>query len=266
MKNQSIGRTRSTRSSLDFSRDIEARSKKSNSRIVLALDLDYRNDTSRLLYDAKSIVNSTSKYLCAVKLNFHLIAPLSILELRELNQTISSRGLNSIADIKLNDIDNTNRVATDYLWKAGFAAVIANPLAGYDGALDVVLQRAHAIGKGVILLAYMSHKGAQEGYGLKLHDGGTVHELFLQRARDWKADGVVMGTTRPEKITAAKRFLGRSIKIFSPGSGAQGGDPIASLNAGTDYLIFGRSIVDSEDPKQAVREIYHSLLAWKENR
>ncbi len=266
MKNQSTKRPASRRSRSSFIKNIEARARSSKSRIILALDIDYRDDTSKLLTDAKVIVNKTSKYLCAVKLNFHLITPLSISELRELNRTISSRGLPSIADIKLNDIDNTNRVATEYLWKAGFSAVIVNPFVGYNGALDVVLQRAHEIGKGVIFLAYMSHRGAEEGYGLRLEKGETIHELFLEHARDWKADGVVMGTTRPEKILAARNFLGSRIKIFSPGSGAQGGNPVASLKAGADYLIFGRSIVESGDPNQAVREIYQSLLAWRENR
>ncbi|MGI0080050.1 MAG: orotidine 5'-phosphate decarboxylase / HUMPS family protein [Nitrososphaerales archaeon] len=248
----------------NFTKAIEKRSKTSKSRIILALDLDYRNNTSKLLSDAESMVRKTSEYLCAVKLNFHLILPLSLSELSKLNRTIESNQLTTIADIKLNDIDNTNRVASEYLWKAGFSALIANPFVGYENGLDVVLKESRAIGKGVILLAYMSHRGAEEGYGLRLEGGRTLHELFLERAKSWKADGVIMGTTRPERIAEARAFLGRDVKILSPGSGAQGGDPIKSLKAGADYLIFGRGILESGNPKDSVRQIYRSQLAWTE--
>ena len=38
--------------------------------------------------------------------------------------------LQTIADIKLNDIGNTNKVTTEHLWNLGFDAVIANPIMG----------------------------------------------------------------------------------------------------------------------------------------
>ena len=257
---------RKIRKNENFARSIVEKSDASSSKIVLALDLDFRQDTSRLYGDAIAILNKTEKYLCSVKLNFHLIMPLSLAELTTLNGRISSLGLTSIADIKLNDIANTNRVATEYLWKAGFSAVIANPFVGYEEGLDVVLERAHLMGKGVILLGYMSHKGAREGYDLKLAESRKMYELMLSRARRWKADGVIVGTTRPEKISRARKILGSKVKIFSPGSGAQGGNPMKALEAGSDYLIFGRSIVQSENPGEAVREIYRSQLAWRDNR
>lgn len=215
-----------------------------------------------LVQDAKQLIRDTSDYICAVKFNFHLIAPLSLQDLRSINDLISDYHLPSIADIKLNDIDNTNRVATEYFWKAGFSAVIVNPFVGYEGALDVVLTRAKELGKGIIVLVYMSHRGAQEGYGLVLKDGRTLFDLFLDRATQWRADGIIVGSTRPEKIHAARARVGEEIKIFSPGSGAQGGDPLKSLEAGSDYLIIGRSIVESENPKEEANRLFRSLLPW----
>jgi orotidine-5'-phosphate decarboxylase len=248
-----------------FKQAIREASKNSESKIILALDLDYRPDVEKLLTRAEEILSLTRDYICGVKVNWHLIAPLSLSELEHLNGFVSASGLPSIADIKLNDIDNTNRVATEYLWQAGFSAVIVNPFVGYEGGLDVVIRRAHELGKGVIALSYMSHKGAEEGYGLKLEDGRTLYELFLDRAKSWNVDGVIMGTTRPEKIVYARKRLGRDILILSPGSGAQGGDAIKSLEAGADYLIFGRSIVDAENPGSAAKRIRESLLPWLEN-
>jgi orotidine-5'-phosphate decarboxylase len=115
-----------------------------------------------------------------VKINFHLLIPLDIREIAKLNGTIHSKDLVSIADINLNEIDNTNEVARSYLWDSGFDAVIVNPFAGFKGGLDIVY-KAHPVGKGVISLAYMSHPGADERYGLEKKNG-TIFELMLDHA------------------------------------------------------------------------------------
>ncbi|MDG6995914.1 MAG: orotidine 5'-phosphate decarboxylase [Nitrososphaerota archaeon] len=244
-----------------FLKLIDEKSKKADSRLILALDPDFRSDTSSLLKDAKAIVEATSDYICAVKINFHLLLPLSLNEISELNKLADSFGLPVIADIKLNDIDNTNRVATSYLWASGFSAVIVNPFVGYENGLDVVFSEAHRLNKGVITLGFMSHAGAGEGYGLKLADGRTISQLFLEKAVSWGADGVILGTTRPEQISRARQVLGSRIKIISPGSGAQGGNPVASLRAGADYLIYGRAIVGDSNPKAAVKRIREALAS-----
>jgi orotidine-5'-phosphate decarboxylase len=230
--------------------------RKSGSRIVLALDLPYRKETDGLLEDSLKLLERVSDFVCAVKINFHLIIPLSISELSSLNNQIHSKDLVSIADIKLNDIDNTNEVAVNYLWDSGFDAVIANPFVGLNGGLDVVYEAANRRDKGVITLAYMSHPGANEGYGLEMKSGLTLFELMLKRANEWGSDAVIMGTTHSDKIAQARSVLRQSVKIISPGSGAQGGDPMASVEAGTDYLIYGRAIVIADDPAREARRIF----------
>jgi orotidine-5'-phosphate decarboxylase len=248
-----------------FADKIKRCSIKKRSRIILALDLDHRANTRNLLSDAMNLVRETSDAICAVKINFHLLLPLSISEITRLNSFITKRGLVSIADIKLNDIDNTNRVTTEYLWDSGFSAVIANPFVGFEGALDVVFEQAHRRGKGIILLGYMSHKGADEGYGLKLPNSRTIFREFLERAKNWKADGMILGSTRPEKIVEARKILGRKIKLICPGSGAQGGNSVESLKAGADYLIYGRAIVQSKHPGQTAKDILRSLSSITKN-
>jgi len=256
---------RSYKAIKSFRNALDSISEEKRSKIILALDLDYREDTTNLLRDAKKIIRATSDYICAVKINHHLMLPLSIADIASLNKSIAEEGLLSIADLKLNDIDNTNRVATEYLWAAGFSAVIVNPFAGYPGALDVVFKNARQLGKGVITLAYMSHKGADEGYGLKLESGKTIFDEFLERAKRWGSDGVILGTTRPEKIRIASKTVGKKVKIICPGTGAQGGDSFASIGAGADYLIFGRSIVLSVNPRSAVKQIFQSIASTMKN-
>ena len=81
-----------------FSASLDSISKSKKSNLILALDLRHRKDTTFLLHDAKEIVEATSDYLCAVKINYHLMLPLSILEISSLNNLISQKGLVSIAE------------------------------------------------------------------------------------------------------------------------------------------------------------------------
>ena len=60
----------------------------------------------------------------------------------------------------------------------------------------------------------------------------------------------MVGATRPQVVREAKRILGGSVPIYSPGVGAQGGELAAALEAGTDYFIIGRSITESTAPSR----------------
>jgi hypothetical protein len=73
-----------------------------------------------------------------------------------------------------------------------------NPFVGYTGGLSTGFTKKPE----VISLAYMSHPGAYEGYGLELRNGGSF-DLMLERANSWESDGVIMGTTRTDKIRIA---------------------------------------------------------------
>jgi orotidine-5'-phosphate decarboxylase len=243
-----------------FQESLASAASQKRSNTILALDLDFQEDTSSMLDEALRIFNDTKDYLCGVKINFHLLFSLSGEQIEQLNEEITKSGIPSIADIKLNDIDNTNRVATEYLWKRGFSAVIVNPFVGYEGGLDVVFKRAKELDKGIITLAYMSHKGADEGYGLELKDGRTVFELLLGRAVQWQADGIIMGTTRTDRIAYARRKIPGYMAILSPGSGSQGGMSRESYLAGSDYLIYGRSIVEARSPRDSARQIFDTML------
>lgn len=248
-----------------FKEAIAASAMRTGSRVVLALDLDVNDSPERLIPRAKEIVTGTREYVCAIKLNFHLILPLGLVELTSLINEILRHGLPVIADIKLNDISNTNRVATEYLWKAGFSAVIVNPFVGLEGGLDYTIERAKELGKGVLALAYMSHPGAKEGYGLSLRDGRTLFDLFIDRSREWKLDGVIVGSTRPDMISSASARLAGNLLIFSPGSGSQGADPLESLKAGSDYIIVGRSIIENKEPREEAKRLFDSLASWTES-
>lgn len=234
-------------------------SKDHSSRVVLALDI-IADRRSQLIDRALSLLNKLSLHIAAVKLNYHLLLPLNLFtDVKRIVNHVHEYGLQVIADLKLNDIASTNLVASNYLWKTGFDAIIANPFIGYEEGLEPVIKRAHDMDKGIILLAYMSHKGSREGYGLTIIDQNLrqekIYELFVKRAMEWNADGIVVGATDLEILSSiASRAKGKLL-IFSPGIGVQGGDAMKAVKAGADFIIIGRSIIESEDPLSKLIEI-----------
>ena len=223
------------------------------SPIVLALDP--RANRRNLSEFAAKTIRVVEQHICAVKMNFHIILPLSASEISQINKLAHSFGLQSIADIKLNDIENTNEVAVEHLTRMGFDAVIANPFIG-RGGLAALVQKAHRASAGVIALVYMSHPGAIEGFGLEF-GGRGLYEEFLVRAADARVDGIVVGATQLDILT----HTAKQLPIYSPGIGAQGGDAVEAFSSGADYLIIGRSIVESRWPAKVAKEIQNQILS-----
>ena len=238
-----------------------------DSRIVLALDFPFQPAENRdaVLAKAQKVLKAVHPYICAVKINHHLTLPLGLFDgVQGLVEQIRGQGLMAIMDAKINDIGNTNQVMAQYYFAAGFDAIIANPFVGWDEGLKPLFEVSKRLNRGVILLTYMSHRGASEGYGQTVMDSETQqltpqYTVFASKALKWGADGVVVGATVPEKIVQVKQILNGSVDIYSPGVGAQGGTAEMAVKAGASYLIVGREITYSEDPAKAARTLKDSI-------
>ena len=227
---------------------------KTNGKVILANDYD--SSVKNLETKTTSNIKKLHPYLCAVKLNFHLLLPLSSKQVININKTAHRYGLQTIADIKLNDIGNTNRVTTENLWQMGFDAVIANPIMGLDSLKNLV-KSAHKNGKGVITLCHMSAPEAKLSYDMevKMRKKQQLYQLFLDWALEAKVDGIVVGATFPKIIQYCSKTAGRKLSIFSPGVGTQGGDASEVLSAGTNYLIVGRTILNAKKPTDVAQNL-----------
>ncbi|MEM4298245.1 MAG: orotidine 5'-phosphate decarboxylase / HUMPS family protein [Nitrososphaerota archaeon] len=246
-----------------FIERIRSLSKEKKSRIILALDL-IDQDPKVLEDKAIRILEETSEQLVGMKLNYHILLPLDLYGgVRRILDKALSLDLMTIADLKLNDIASTNSVASRHLWSVGFDALIANPFVGYEDGLGPVFQDAHERGRGVILLVYMSHEGSKEGFGLTVVSRNRrrkFYQLFLHRALEWGADGVIVAATTPAIIREASSKLRGRIPIFSPGVGAQGGSIERAVKAGSEFIIVGRAIVESINPRGSAESIRRA--AW----
>lgn len=227
---------------------------KKNGKIILANDYDSSVDN----LEKKTIRNikNLHPYLCAIKLNFHLLLPLGSKEISKINKTAHDYGLQTIADIKLNDIGNTNKVTTEHLWNLGFDAVIANPIMGLD-SLKQLVKSSHKENKGVITLCHMSAPEAQLSYDMDITMGKKqqLYQLFLDWAIASKVDGIVVGATFPKIIQYCNKKAGTKLDIYSPGIGTQGGSAKEVISAGTDYLIVGRTILNDKNPVIVSKEL-----------
>jgi len=228
---------------------------KTNGKVILANDYD----SSKKNLQNKTIQNikKLNPYLCGIKLNFHLLLPLSAREIIKINKTAHDYGLQTIADIKLNDIGNTNRVTTEHLWNLGFDAVIANPIMGLDSLKNLV-KSSHKEQKGVITLCHMSAPEAKLSYDMEIKMGKKqqLYQLFLNWALTAKVDGIVVGATFPKIIQYCSKQAGKNLSIFSPGVGTQGGNASEVISSGTNYLIVGRTILNAKNPVSEAKELH----------
>jgi len=226
-----------------------------NSKIILANDYD--STDKKIFSQTIQNIKTLHKFLCGIKLNFHVLLPLGRKEIIRINKTAHQYGLQTIADIKLNDIGNTNLITLKILWDFGFDAVIVNPIMG-PKSLKKIITVAHKQNKGVIALCHMSAPEAKLSYDIdvKLSKNSKpkpLYQLFLKWAISNKADGIIVGATFPKIINYCKKTAGKKLDIYSPGIGKQGGDAKKAIANGSDFLIVGRTILNSKNPVTAVK-------------
>jgi len=155
-----------------------------------------------------------------------------------------------ICDFKVADIDATNEKICDETFKAGADAIICHGFVGKD-SVQACLNMANKHKKELFLLTEMSHPGAK---------------MFLQKNADNIAKmGVEMGiknyvapATRLNRLQDIRKIVGDNAYIISPGVGKQGGDAKKTLEI-SNAIIVGRSIYESENPKQACENIIQSI-------
>ena len=196
--------------------------------LIVALDVTDEKD-------AISISKSVAEHVDAIKIGYPLVlgAGLGII-------TRISEFAHVIADFKVADIPNTDRLICEHTFKAGAEAVIVHGFTGEDSLAECV-KTGGEHGKDIYVVTEMSHPGA-------LDFMQNAAEKLAQMAVDSGATGVVAPATRPERLREIRNTVG-DLTIISPGVGAQGGSAADAIRAGADYVIVGRSIYGSNNPE-----------------
>jgi orotidine-5'-phosphate decarboxylase len=199
--------------------------------LVLALDA---TDKKKAL----AIAEACAPHIDAIKLGYPLILSCGLAFADELEDL----DLPLIADFKVADIPNTNRLIAEQVFDAGFASIICHGFTGKD-SIEACVEVAGDCGGACFVVAEMSHPGATAFF-----HGGTA-EKIAELAMECGADGIIAPATRPERTRALRKIVGTR-KILSPGVGAQGGDAAAIAKI-VDGIIVGRAIYEAEDPGTA---------------
>jgi orotidine-5'-phosphate decarboxylase len=199
--------------------------------LILALDVPEKRK-------ALAIAHACAPHLDAIKLGYPLILSCGISLTRELEDV----DLPLIADFKVADIPNTNRLIVEQVFDAGFSSVICHGFTGKD-AIQACVDTTSDYGGACFVVAEMSHPGATEFF-----QGDTAVRI-AHLAMECGADGVIAPATRPDRVRLLRKVV-KKRKILSPGIGAQGGDVdlIARL---VDGIIVGRAIYEAGDPVAA---------------
>ena len=199
--------------------------------LILALDVTGKKQALKIAKDC-------APHIDAIKLGYPLILSCGLSFAGELEDL----ELPLIADFKVADIPNTNRLIAEQVFDVGFASIICHGFTGKDAVLACV-DVAADYGGACFVVAEMSHPGAP----LFFHGGAA--EKIAALAMECGADGIIAPATRPDRVKVLRKIVGNR-KILSPGVGAQGGDAPAVAKM-VDGVIVGRAIYEAEDPAAA---------------
>lgn len=213
---------------------------KKDTRLILALDVTDRNE-------AVSITEETAPSLDAVKVGYPLVLGTGLEIIKELSDFVEV-----IADFKVADIPNTDRLILQQAYRAGAAGVIVHTFTGRDSLMECISE-AEKWERDVFAVTEMSHPGAADFLAASAED-------MARMALECGVTGVVAPATRPRRVKKIREIVG-DLTIISPGVGVQGGSAGDTIRAGADYVIVGRSIYRSKDPGSAAKHIADEILS-----
>ena len=197
------------------------------------------------LESAVDLVSETCSDVSGFKIGLPFILDNGLKPIRRLRALCGS--VLWIADLKLADIAHVMKTVVRRL--AGyFDAIIAHSFVGYEGALDELAHEVEVSSLKLILVATMSHRGAQDYYD-------CIVEYVPKLVAMTRAWGVVAPATRPWIIKQLRSNMPSGVRILAPGVGYQGARPGEALCSGADFEIVGRLITASSRYKESLRKL-----------
>ena len=224
----------------------------SRERLIVALDVP-------LVREAKDLVARLGDSVAFYKIGYQLGFAGGLAFAADL----VASGKQVFLDFKLHDIGNTVQRGVESAAKLGatFLTVHAYPqtmkaaVAGREGS------RLRILGV-TVLTSYDDTDLAAAGYDMSVAELAAAR---AEQARDIGLDGLVCSAEEAAKL---REVVGRGMVLVTPGirpAGSAAGDqkrivtPARAIQAGADYLVVGRPIVEAHDPKLAADAIVSEI-------
>ncbi len=226
-------------------------------RNVLVLDVSSRAEALQLV---GSLQGLTGMFKVGLQL-FTAEGPALVREIIE-------RGGKVFLDLKFHDIPNTVCHAALEAARLGVSMMTIHT-AGGRKMMEAVSKELAAFGKGRPIVVGVTVLTSLDTAGLEetgIHTPMDEQVLRMARlAETCGLDGVVCS---PQEIEMIRRWVGPQFKIVTPGIRLPGqtshdqqrtAAPAAAVAAGADYIVVGRAVTSSADPKHALEQIIQSL-------
>jgi len=227
-------------------------------KIIVALDFPTE-------VEAFQLIDQLDASLCRLKVGkemFTLLGPAFV-------ESIQTKGFEVFLDLKYHDIPNTVAKACTAAASLGVWMLNVHASGGrrmMEAAAEAIANtqnKPHLIA--VTVLTSMSHDDLLE---LGINESPAEQALKLAAlAKSSGVDGVVCSAQEASRM---QQQLGSDLLLVSPGirpAGSKADDqrrimtPVDALKAGSDYLVIGRPITQSDDPLGILRTINSEISA-----
>lgn len=228
-------------------------------KIVLALDVE-------TLEEAKKLVDELSPYVGTFKVGLQLYTGFG----NEIIDYIKSKNSNFFLDVKLMDIPNTVKKASENIVLRGANFYNVHALGGLEmmkQSKEGAYKAAEKLGKKppLILAVTVLTSISQEVLDNEIKVNTQVRKLAINLAKLAKEAGLDGVVASVHELRAIKEACGEDFKVLCPGirplwslkdDQKRIATPAQALKDGADFLVIGRAVTAAEDRVEAMKKIY----------
>lgn len=222
-----------------------------NEKVMVALDV---NSAEKAL----DLANQLSGSGCWLKVGLELYALSGL----SLISRFKEMGFHIFLDMKLHDIPTTVEKTLKILTASGVDMINVHCSGGYE-MMSRAAEVGHKADKKIIGVTVLTSMGGEELASIGVQ--GTAEEQVLKLAKlaqKANLDGVVASA---QEAKALRQACGKEFLLVTPGirpSWSEKNDqvriltPQMAMEAGSSYLVVGRPITLSDDPRKALDSLW----------